>query len=188
LQRDDYVQQEKIEVPVNETPKEALLRACKVMDSLDLDAAIELYNATNEFEKQNTRIACKYYVAVTRVELAVRKRFGTKDEDKFVHAIGENTEDDARQAKYKVEGDQADVTFPGDTDPSLKMIRVNGIWKVDVSSGLQGMSKDELKKLGDFYQSMEKAAGPIAEKIGKGDYRTTDEVIAAFKPLVDARP
>ena len=178
----------KIEIPAIETPKQAVLRGCKVMENLDLDQAVDLYEYHGDFGKQNVKAACRYYLGLTRVELAVRNKFGMKADDDFLHAIGENTEDDARNATYKVDGDKAEVTFPGDPQPSLQMIRENGVWKVDVSSTLQSMSKEDLKKFADFYESVEAASGPLADKINQGDFQTVDQVVDAFKPLLEKRP
>jgi hypothetical protein len=178
-------QADKQAIPADESPKDAMLRGSKVMEQLDLDAAIDLYAYRNDEEKQLVRSTAKCYIELTRIELAARKRFGRTASDAMIHAAGQKTDDDVREADYKVEGDKVAVQYKGDTEPALYLVKVKDVWKVDISESLKDWSKDELKQWAQVQEKTVRALAPVAAKLERGNYNSGDELAADVKKAVD---
>ena len=171
-------------IPKDETSKQAVLRGCKVFDTCDVDYVRELFVAQGDAESCFVESYCLYAVALTRVELSVRKQFGDKAGDDLVHAAGEQTTADAEAAVEKVEGDRAEVTLRGATGPSI-LHRIDGVWKVKASDMLVGMKPEEVKGLTDGYIGWFADLNEINHKLVTGGYKSAAEVSAAVKQLVN---
>jgi uncharacterized protein (TIGR03067 family) len=63
-------------VSTDESPKDALLRALKVFDQADLDAATDLYDYSGALGKDYVRSICKYEIALSHFKQTMRRRFG----------------------------------------------------------------------------------------------------------------
>jgi hypothetical protein len=171
----------------NETPEQALVRGTRIIDELNVDAAVELYSYSGDQEKQFVKAYCKYAVEVTRVELAVKKRFGQEQSEAMLHAIGEYAESDLPNATYKIEGDTASVQYPGQAEPGLHLIRANGIWKINIHVDLKDMSSDDLKNEIKKNELQATKIHPLAEKIARGGYKSVDEITAELKHVVESQ-
>ena len=163
------------------------MRGTRVIDQLDVDAAMDLYSYSGDLEKQFVNAYCKYAVEVTRVELAVKKRFGQEKSDAMLHAIGEYVESDLPNATYKIDGGSATVQYPGQTEPGLHMIRVNGIWKINVHVELKDMTDDDLKQEIKNSEMHAKNIHPLAEKVANGDSKSVDQIIDQLKHAVESQ-
>jgi hypothetical protein len=174
-------------IPADETPEQALVRGTRVIDQLDVDAAMDLYRYSGDLEKQFVKAYCKYAIEATRVELAVKKRFGQDKSEAMLHAIGEFAESDLQNATYKTDGDTATMQYPGQTEPGLHMIRVNGIWKINVHVELKDMSDDDLKQEIKNSETHAKNIHPLAEKVANGEYKSVDEIIDQLKQAIESQ-
>jgi hypothetical protein len=174
--------------PPNESPKEMMLRGCRIADRLDLDGFSMLYEVSDctQLEKDLTRASIKYAIEVSHVEKALRDRFGQKAADDFDHAIGEYSEEDARKAEYKSDGDKATVKYTDETEPSLHLIRINGAWKLDMHANLKELSEADLKQAIKKCDGAAPKAAPLAEKIKKGDYASAEDAIEAFSKVLES--
>jgi hypothetical protein len=170
-------------IPADETPQQALVRGAKVMDRFDVDAAVELYEYSGSLEKQLVKTYCNYAVEVTRVEQAMKKRFGEKQSDAMLHAIGEYAESDLPKATYKTDGDTATVQYADETEPGLHMIRVNDVWKIDVHAEFKDVSDDDLKEEIKEKEALTEKIKPVAKKIEQGKFPTSDALIDEMKQI-----
>ncbi len=178
-------QAEKIQIPADETPEQAMVRGAHVIDQLDVDKAMELYECANDQEKMFVREYCKYAVEITKAEHAVKKQFGEKKSDEMLHAIGEFAESDLPHATYKTDGDTASVQYPGQMEPGLHLRRINGVWKIDIHVELKAMSDDELKQETKRNEMVADKLGPVVKKIEEGEYKTVEDVNDALEPIVN---
>ncbi len=169
-----------------DSPKESLLGGSQAAERLDSDLLTKFYEATTPLEKEFARSASDYAIEVTRVELAVRKRWGRKEDDRFVHGIGEKTDDDIRAADFKVDGDKATVLYKGDAEPAVSFVRINGVWKYDVHADVKDRTDDEVKDWTKQNESVAKKIAPYAAKVEKGEYKDPDSVTADVKRIIDA--
>jgi hypothetical protein len=174
--------------PPDESPKEMMLRGCRIADRFDLDGFSTLYDVSDctQLEKDLAQASIKYAIEASRVEQALRGRFGQKAADDFDHAIGENSEEDVRKADYKVNGDKATVIYPGETEPALHFIRKSGAWKIDMHSTLIALSEADIKQAIKTCDGAAPKAAPLAEKIKKGDYANAEDAIDAFSKVLDS--
>ena len=175
-----------IPIPTDETPKQSLLRGCDVEEQLDLNADMQLYDYSTPLETDLVRASCKYYVSLTRMELAVRARFGRKQEGEMMHGIGENTEEDARNAGIKVDGDKANVQFPGDKEPSVFMIHVGRVWKLDPRPVMKSADEQTIRDWIKSYDAKALAVAPLSDKVKQGNYKTIADVISELKRVIDS--
>ena len=174
--------------PPNESPKEMMLRGSRIADRFDLDGYSSLYDVSDctELEKDLVKASIKYAIEATRLETALRERFGQKAADDFDHAIGEHSEEDVRQADYKINGDKAALTYPGETEPALYFIRINGGWKLDMHSSLKSLTEADMKQAIKMSDGAAPKAAPLAEKIKKGDFANAGEAIEAFTKVLES--
>jgi hypothetical protein len=176
---------EKETIPADESPKDAMFRITKVMEKLDLDKMFALYECANQPEEELARANLKEGLAMTRIELAARKQFGRKEADDIVHKMGGQTDADLKDAKYKIDGDHASIQFPGESDPSGFLIRIKGVWMLDMHADVKGMTDDDIK---NSIRSSEKTAAslkPIVEKLEKGDFKTPADLLHEVLPVLN---
>ncbi len=178
---------EKAAIPANESPEAAMLRITDDMEKLDLDQALGLYDYSTDLEKQWARASCKYGLAITRVELAARKQFGRKQADQFVHAIQDRTDEDVKQATFKVDGDKAAVQFAGDTEPTSQLVRVKGVWKLDAHFFTKDLPESAIKQDIKTYEAIARDAAPFAEKVEKGEYKDVDSLAKDLNTMINLR-
>jgi hypothetical protein len=174
--------------PPNESPKEMMLRGCRIADRFDLDRFSTLYDVSGctQLEKDLVKASIIFSIEVSRVEKALRDRFGQKAVNDFDHAIGEHSEEDARQADYKVNGDKATVIYPGETEPALHLIRINGAWKLEMHAILKDLSEADLKQTIKTCDGAAPKAAPLAERIKKGEYANAEDATDAFNKVLQS--
>ena len=102
----------------------------------------------------------------------------------MIHAAGQKTDDDVREADYKVEGDKMAVQYKGDTEPALYLVKVKGVWKVDISESLKDLSKGDLKQWAQV-QERHRARRRSSLNSSCGNYNAGDELAADVKKVVD---
>jgi len=174
----------KSKIPADESPKDALLRGSRVIEQGDLDAVVALYEVSDPLEREMLTSCCKYYIALTRIELAVRHQFGRRDADELVRALGESTDDDVRKAEVKIAGDKATVSIPGNS--TLIMVRVQGVWKIALHEVRTGMSDEEVKSQTKTNDAMARVLAGLPEKVRRGDFSKAADLIDEAKRLLDS--
>lgn len=171
----------RIEPAKDETPRQALMRGCKVFDQLDVGRAMELfrYDEKDAKERALAEALCAYAVSATRVEHAVRRKLGDAAAAEVVHSIGENTEADVADAKITVDGDTATVKLPHSAEPA-KLVRVAGVWKVPVKDIAAGLTDDDVKTLVESNHRSAAAFDRVSEKVEAGKLKTVEEINEAM--------
>jgi len=106
-----------------------------------LPAALAIFAANDARERQTARAEADYILAISRVELAARQKWGQQADDDFVHALGEKTDTDVDQAKIEAHGDHAQLTFKGEETTPENLIRLDGHWKIDIGADIKQMEK-----------------------------------------------
>ncbi len=172
--------------PSKESPRDTALASDKASERLDQELLEKFSYASSPLDKQYLHAACKYCIELTRVELAVRKRWGQKVDDAFIHGVGEKTDDDVRAAEFKLDGDKATVWFKGDKEPNGTLIKIDGVWKYDTHADLEGQSDDDVKDSVKRFDTLAKQISPYAAKVENGEYKDPDSVTADVKRIIDA--
>ena len=172
-----------IDIPKDETPKQAIKRGCKVFDTLDLDAAMKLFAWDDDKQRDFVKSYAEYAIALTRVELTIEKKFSRKDADEMVHAAGEHTETDLEEAEFTLDGDKATATFKG-TDNPIILRRIDGTWKLVAADLLKDVGAEEVKSAMSDYNKFTKALVEIAKDVEVGKY-TAPEATEVVKQLVN---
>jgi hypothetical protein len=187
LVRSDPVAPPVTEAPRDETPRQMLRRASKVYDLLDVDAALALYLADGDKERELVKLFAKYGVEMAKAEHAVEKKFGRAAADDLLHAAGDMTDADVDDAKVEVDDDKATVTFKGEETP-LFLKRVEGAWKMDVGRIFKDFGDDEIAA---YKAQMERCADglpTLTKAVEAGDHASAEPVIAAVKKLAEPPP
>ncbi len=119
--------------------------------------------------------------------MGAMKKMGKAATDKFGDAgkaliqdqgnPGEQMAKELENANIKVDGDTATVTGKGEKEEPLKMKKVGGKWKLDLSA-MPG--KEDMEKASGMFAGMAKAANETAADISAGKYKTVDEAKEAF--------
>jgi hypothetical protein len=176
-----------IEIPKDETPLQALHRSCQTFDTLDLDASLSLMNYAPGKEERFAKAYCRFALALTRVELAIVKKFDRQTADDTIRACDWQPESDIDGSQVAIDGDKATVTLKGAKDPTI-LRRVNGVWTVSVTDMMEGMTDAEIKDSLDYYKLAAKALSPIVHDIDTGKYETPAQLIQAVKAVVNPEP
>lgn len=179
----------RIEPVKGETPRQALERGAKVYDQLDVKRAMELfrYDEKDPKERELTASLCEYAVAATRVEQAVRRKLGDEAAVEVVHSIGESTEKDLAEADVKVEGDTATVKLPNAAE-AVKMVRVEGVWKVSMKDLAAGMKDADVKETVEKYRRSAAGFERVAGKVEAGKLKSAREVSEAMDRVLNPPP
>jgi hypothetical protein len=169
--------------PERRNAKDALLRGVKVFDQFDVDSAMELYEYSGKEETKFVRLGCEYEIAISRVEQAIREKWGQDAGDAFVHALSEMTAEDYRQADVEMKGDRATVHFKVKDSNPVPMVRV--VLKLAIHDMVTAMGKDDLTTAYRGMAAVRDGLPKIANDVKSGKLRKPDDVSAAAKKLVD---
>jgi hypothetical protein len=91
------------------------------------------FNPDSEKDKAGVRLLAASDVAVARLEVAVRKKWGKDAETAVAHACWDNVPDDAATAQWTITGDHAKATFQLDRLGDLMLVKTDGRWKLDLN-------------------------------------------------------
>jgi hypothetical protein len=127
--------------PWDDTPQAFLTNMTNdVVAAMTIDQVMGTINfdATSAKETASAKIIAAGIVAQSKLELAVRQRWGKDAEAAVAHASSDNVPSDAATAKMMVNGDHAAAIFQIDSLTPMLLVNVNGHWKIDMA-GYEGM-------------------------------------------------
>jgi hypothetical protein len=149
----------------DQTPQKFLLSLTNdKVSSMTVDQVMETiaYDPGSDSEKADAKVNAANYIAVSKIELAVRDKWGKDAETAVAHAIGDNTPDDIANGDWAVDGDRAVVQFKPDGLAPLALIKKDGQWKID----LVGVCKLQDESIDDDAKS-EQAAAAMLDQLSK---------------------
>jgi hypothetical protein len=158
------------------TPKGAAKSFAKALESGDAEAA----KAASTGDPKLVESLAKVGGGMKKLQDAAVAKFG--EEGKSI-AGGPGGKGDkmaemskrVEESTEKIDGDTATLT-PKDGGEALKLKKVNGDWKLDVSQMGGGMAQ-----MGSaMFDAMAKAAGETADEISAGKYKTVKEAQMAM--------
>jgi hypothetical protein len=149
----------------DQTPQKFLLSLTNdKVASMNVDQVLDsiAYDPASESEKADAKANAANYIAVSKIELAARDKWGKDAETAVAHAIGDNTPDDIANGDWAVDGDRAVVQFKPDGLAPLALIKKAGQWKVD----LVGVCKLQDESIDDDIKD-EQAAATMLDQLSK---------------------
>ena len=164
---------------IEDSPKAALKAYNAAMRAGDVAGMVSLQYATNDDERRVARSCAQSDLEVGRLIKTARDKFGDDAAKKVSEAINDEGDDDIDAAQEKVDGSHAGITFAGSDDPS-PLIRVNGVWKVDIAAMLKQFD-GTADALSDEVIRRGSAAKVTTQELVAGQYPTADAMIDALK-------
>lgn len=128
------------------SPKDALLAQDAAARAGDVAADLAFYQAGGERQAQLARAIAEGDVALAALQAAVGRRFGREMAAAVGHAAGSQDADDIKNAAEKVADARATVEFKGDAPP-LRLVRVEGKWKISLPDMLGEATLPQIEKL-----------------------------------------
>jgi hypothetical protein len=118
-----------------ESPQEALAKLDNVhLAKMTPEQAASFCSANTDAEKQVAAMMAKSAIAVARLEVATREKWGKDAETAVAHICTDDTADDDAQATWTVQDDHAVAHFKLDTLNPVFLVRVGDNWKLDVAA------------------------------------------------------
>jgi hypothetical protein len=154
-------------------PRAALLLFDKIVGPNQAEKALPFYHATSTRERALAGVFAEIDGALADLHAKAKVKFGEEVADSMVSIVGAKTTREINEAKISVNGDAADVLFPGDEKP-MQMVRVDGEWKISVKA----MIKEFDQRAKDMRMAIEKVTvevRKITKEIEQGKYESGEE-------------
>jgi hypothetical protein len=116
--------------------------------TIDQATALIAYNSDSDKEKAAAQKMATLEIAVAKLEMVTRHKWGKDAEVTVTHLLWDNTLDELAKADWAVDGDRA-VANPKRQDASpIPFIRKDGLWKIDLAGilKLEGEDADQFTK------------------------------------------
>ena len=155
------------------SPKGALRAYDAALPAGGLAAAEAAYFCESGNERRAAHAMAEVDVATSQLQQKVKEKFGPAAVEIVLHAARNATLKDLNEAREKIDGDHAVITWKNNRPP-VPMVKVDGKWLVSVSEVLADFGKDA--DLDSFVQT----CGEIAEQL----HRTIREFDAGEYPNV----
>jgi hypothetical protein len=123
-------------------PKEQLIEWQKTFASMDVDTAMPAYHTESDAEVALARVIADWAITESKVQGAVRDKWGAAVESAFAHVNDTDTMEDDQSSTVEIDGDRATISFKSTTIDPLPMILVDGQWRMDVHAMSQKLGKD----------------------------------------------
>jgi hypothetical protein len=141
------------------------------------------YDPDSDKEKAVAKAMAIGVINCSKLEVAVRQRWGKDAEIEVIHACGDDNPDDVAKADWAVDGDRAVAQFQQDGLTPILLIRKNGQWKMDLAGyrKLEQESSDAfLEDMKEGTQKIEQLATDLAKKDA---YPSGDDFIKHVKDV-----
>jgi hypothetical protein len=91
------------------------------------------FDPDSDRDRAGARLLATSDVAVAKLEVAVRKKWGTDAETAVAHACWDNVLEDTATAQWTMTGDHAKATFQLERLGNVMLVKTEGHWKLDLS-------------------------------------------------------
>jgi hypothetical protein len=169
----------------------AMLHAADALAGAGPEAYLRFYQVNNGDQQRMAQSETRVDAQFGMMQLLVEKKWGASAADDITHALGGYTTADEDAADLTIDGDHATVAWKDGSTP-LKMIRVNGQWKIDLGATLQLVNESPDQYVENF-RRMSGLLADLADAIDADKFKTaaqaTDDAkhrIAAMWESTDA--
>lgn len=134
--------------PVDDTPQAFLVNVTNdVVAPMSVDQAMALvgFNPNSDKDIAGAKLLAMSIIEQSKLELAVRGKWGKDAETAVAHDCADNLPSDAATAKWDINVDHATATFQIDSLTPMLLVNENGHWKIDLAGYRQAnatMDKD----------------------------------------------
>jgi hypothetical protein len=166
-----------------DAPKEAALKFARAFEAGDLDG-VKAVSISDPMADKALPIMLPALGAMKKLQDAVVEKFGNEGKS----ALGRVTLDLTKtinDAEVKESGDTATLISKDQQNP-LSLKKVDGLWKVELSSLKLKVDDAEIAKQKPIMQAMAKGAEEITKDVKSGKYKTTEEVKTAVEAMTRA--
>jgi hypothetical protein len=116
------------------SPRETFLYWVDHLDSMSVDDLMRTYVVSDDKQKAVATSLAEEVVAMTKLQKAVRDKWGKDAETEVLRACQSDTREDDEQADITVAGNHATIKFKRDEITPFLLVRIDGQWKVDIGS------------------------------------------------------
>ena len=117
------------------------------------------FNADSEKDKADAQLLAANNLAESKLEVAVRKKWGKSAEVAVAHAMLDNVRDDEADAQWTITGDHARADFGAKKLSPVLLVKSGGEWKLD----LQGYRE----AVGDQFVPILRQATDVTQKLNQ---------------------
>ncbi len=161
-----------------------MLRLSDSLNGASPEVFARFYFAANDDLRRVVDCESRFDAQFGLLVLLVQQKWGGDAGDQITHALGGETTADILAADLKIDGDHATLTWK-DENPPLPMIRIKGLWKVDLAALIH-----EYKASPDEYmlgfQRMSQVVSRVALDIDSGKLATLTQAVDQAKQRSDA--
>ncbi len=158
-----------------DSPKAALRQWDHRFETCGMETAMQAFHTTNVKEEKLARAMARLSVAMGRMQKAAREKWDAAAATRVVHAAGDATASDIDRAGEEIDKNHAVVSFVDDEFDPIPMVRVDGVWKVDVRALIDDIDGDldgVCSRTGDYTDSIERGTRAVAA----GTYDSVEQV------------
>jgi len=165
------------------TPR-AMMHAADAQAGAGPEAYLRFYQASNADQQRMAQSETRVDAQFGMMQLLVEKKWGASAADDITHVLGGYTSADEDTADLKIDGDHATVAWKDDSSP-LKMVRVNGQWKIDLAATLKLINESPDDYIEGF-RRMSSLLADFADAIDAEKFKTAEQATADAKRRVAA--
>jgi hypothetical protein len=166
------------------TPRETLRTLNIALRDGDADTVKSLFQTANPEDKKLVSAMADYAAALAALHRAASKAYGPEGANAVTGDTAAQSADGLAaidKAEETIDGNTAVVKYAGATDPAVKLVRVDGIWKLPLSQLLNGADKPtEDRRLAELGTQTRVAADTTAEIVA-GKYKTPDKAAEIWR-------
>lgn len=151
------------------------------IESESVDDTLSTYNFSDDTQKRVAVSMAKYDVAMSRLQKAVREKWGKDAEIALQRACRGDTREDDVQADVTETGDHAIIKYKREELQPLSMVRVDGQWKVD-TAGLIAQSGTTPEQNVSYGDQCTVILNYTRECFDAGKYSAADQLVGEIGP------
>ncbi|MDB5293310.1 MAG: hypothetical protein JWL69_4551 [Phycisphaerales bacterium] len=166
------------------TPKETLRTLNIALRDGDADTVKSLFQTTTAEGKKLVGAMADYAAALAELHRSAGKAFGPEGANVVTgDTVAESADGLAAidRAEESIDGNTATVKYTGATDPAVKLVKVDGLWKLPLSQLLNGADKvTEERRLTEL-ATQTKVAKDTTADITAGKYKTPEKAAEVWR-------
>jgi hypothetical protein len=121
------------------SPRQTVEYWNKAAETWTVEQAMQIYYFSDENSKRFAREMAISLIPEERLQKDVREKWGVDAEQKICRVCSSDSVEDDQAATETLRGDHAVVRFKDDVCVPLPMLKVNGIWKLDIATLARGL-------------------------------------------------
>lgn len=156
------------------TPKEALRSLNLALRDGDAAAIRSLFDTRDDQGRKFVTAMADYAAALVDLHKSAEQAYGPAGANSVTGDLAAQSSDGLaaiEQAEVSQAGDSADIKFKGATDPAVRLVKVDGRWRLPLSQLLDGADAQTTHRRMHELSIQATLARQTAEEIAGGKYR-----------------